>query len=130
MTNHPNVQVLESIYRDFAAGKYEAALSLCAENCTFQLAGKSRLAGKYDRKTFSTDFLVRLKEMSGGTFQTEVHEIMASDRHGMILTTNRLTRAGKTIEYRSAHIWRIENGKPVAWYEYPRDLYQYDTIWS
>jgi hypothetical protein len=30
----------------------------------------------------------------------------------------------------SAQVWRIENGKPVAWYEYVRDGYQFDAIWS
>ena len=128
--SHPHASLLEKIYQNFAAGNLDAALSACAENCTFQLAGKSRLAGKYDRKTFASEYYVQLKEMSGGTFKTEVHEIMASDRHGMVLTTNRLTRQGKPVEYRSAHIWRFEAGKPVAWYEYPRDLYQYDSIWS
>ena len=128
--NHPHALILEKLYRDLAAGNPDAALAECAEACTFQLSGKSRLAGKYDRKTFASQFLVHQKEMSGGTLQTEVHEVMASDRHGMVLTTNRLTRQGKTVEYRSAHIWRFEGGKPVAWYEYPRDMYQYDAIWA
>jgi ketosteroid isomerase-like protein len=48
----------------------------------------------------------------------------------LVLATDKLTRNGKTLEYRTVHVWRIENGKPVAWYEYPRDLYQYDAIWE
>ena len=127
---HPNASLLEKLYRDFAAGDLGAALSACADNCTFQLAGKSKLAGKYDRTTFASQFMVQMMEMSGGSFKTEIHEVMASDRHGMVLTTNRLTRGGKAVEYRSAHIWRFEGGKPVDLYEYPRDLYQYDLIWS
>ena len=39
-------------------------------------------------------------------------------------------KQGQTVEYRSAQVWRIENGKPVAWYEYLRDGYQFDAIWS
>ncbi len=128
--NPQNASLLEKIYARFAEGNIDAALELCSEKCTFQLAGKSRLAGKYDRVTFASTFWPRLKEISRGSLQTEIHEIMASDRHGMVLTTNRMVRDGKPIEYRSAHIWRIEGGKPVAWYEYPRDLYQYDQIWD
>jgi ketosteroid isomerase-like protein len=59
-----------------------------------------------------------------------VHDIMASDQHGIVLATEQLVRDGKSVELRTVHVWRFEEGKPVAWYEYPRDLYQYDAIWS
>lgn len=125
-----NTQLLEKIYRDFASGDLVSMMAACADGCTFQLSGKSKLAGKYDKTTFPKQFCSQLKELSGGTFQLETHEVMASDRHGIVLGTVRMVRDGKKIEYRTVHVWRIENGKPVAWYEYPRDLYQYDAIWN
>ena len=129
-TTHPNAKTLETLYAHFASGKVAEALSLCADNCTFQLAGKSKLAGKYDKTTFATKFMTTLTELSGGTFKMDVHDIMASDRHGLVLSTDTIMRAGKPTEYRTVHVWRFENGKPVAWYEYPRDLYAFDALWS
>ena len=127
---HPHAQLLEKIYTAFVQGDFEEVLSHCAENMTFQIPGKSPLAGKYDRNTFASGFVAKMDEFSGGTFKMEIHDILASDRHGLVLATDTLTRNGKHFEYRTVHVWRIEGGKPVAWYEYPRDLYQYDAIWG
>ena len=69
-------------------------------------------------------------ELSGGTLKVEVHDILATDRYAVVLASDHLVRDGKNIQLRTAHVWRFENGRPVAWYEYPRDLYQYDAIWS
>ena len=128
--SHANTQTLEKIYAAFKEGRDDAVLALCAEKCTFQLAGKSPLAGKFDRAGFAANYLRRMRELAGGTLQVEVHDILASDRHGLVLTTESLERGGKRHEYRSVHVWRIEQGAPVAWYQYPRDLYQFDAIFG
>ena len=127
---HKNAILLEKLYADFAKGDLDSVLAVCAENITFQVAGKSKLAGKFDKKTFREQFVTQLMELSGGTLKVEVHDILASDRHAVALISDHLTRRSETIQIRTAHVWRFEDGKPVAWYEYPRDMYQYDTIWS
>ena len=73
---------------------------------------------------------MKLMERSGGTLKVEIHDILASDRHAVALTSVKFLKNGQAVEYRSAQVWRIENGKPVAWYEYLRDSYQFDAIWS
>lgn len=130
MTKHPNAALLEKMYADFTSGNLPGVLAACADNVTFNVPGKSRLAGKYTKADVIPKFFMQLGEMSGGTLKLEVHDILASDRHGIALVTDKLTRGGKPVEFRGVHVWRFENGKPVAWYEYPRDLYQFDQIWS
>ncbi len=127
---HPNTTLLEKIYQDFAKGDLQAVLASCGDQITFQVPGKSRLAGKYTRSNFGTEFVMKLQEFSGGTFKLEVHDILAGDLHATVLATERLVREGKTIEMRTVHVWRFDAGKPIAWYEYPRDLYQFDATWS
>ena len=127
---HPNAVLLEKIYAHFAEGNLQAVLDACSDQMTWQMAGKSQLAGKFTKSNYIEDFLGKAKELSGGTLSIEVHDILASDRHGVVLATDRLTRGGKAVEFRTVHVWRFENGKPVAWYNYPRDLYQYDAIWG
>ncbi len=127
---HPNAATLEKLYADLAANDVPAALALCADTVTFQVAGKSRLAGKFTKATFAQGWVTPLKELSGSTHKLEIHDVMASDQHGTVLATHRLTRSGKTVELRTVHVWRFEGAKPLAGYEYPRDLYQFDAIWS
>jgi ketosteroid isomerase-like protein len=130
VTKHPNAPLFEKLYADFAQGNWTSVLSACPELVTFQVPGKSRLAGKFTKQNFAQEYGVKLNELSGGTFQMEVHDILVSDRHATILTTNRVTRGGKTLELRTVHVWRIEDGKPIAGYEYPRDLYLFDSTWA
>jgi ketosteroid isomerase-like protein len=127
---HPNTELLEKLYSDFAKGDLVAVLAACPDQITFQIPGKSKLSGKYDKKTFATGFVSKLMELSGGTFKMEVHDILASDRHAVALVSDSVVKDGKSSELRIAHVWRFENGKPVAFYEYPRDLYQFDQTWS
>ena len=127
---HPNAVLLEKIYSNFTEGNFIEVLDACTDQMTFQISGKSPLAGKYNKTNFLTGFALKLKEISGGTYHLEVHDILASDLHAAVLGTAKLTTHGKEIEMRTVHIWRFDHGKPVAWYEYPRDLYQFDAAWS
>ncbi|RYZ97083.1 MAG: hypothetical protein EOP11_22530 [Proteobacteria bacterium] len=126
---HPNAAALEAIYKPFIAGDAAGVLALCEPNVTFQIMGKSPLAGKYDAKDLSK-LLTNLREFSGGSYRLETHDVMASDQHAVALCSEFVTKAGKPEQMRMAHVWRFQNGKPVAWYSYPRDLYQFDAIWG
>ena len=128
--NHPNATVLDKIYSDFSKNDLTAAMAVCADEMTFQVAGKSKLAGKFTKETFEKDYLAPMLELTGHTLKLEVHDILASDRHAVALASHTLVRDGKTVQLRTVHVWRFENGKPVAWYEYPRDLYAYDALFS
>lgn len=128
--SHPNAVVLEKIYQNFSAGNIPAMLAACADEITFQMAGKSKLAGKFSKANFATSFVAPMMELTGGTLKIEVHDILASDRHGIVLASDHMVLKGEKVQLRTVHVWRFENGKPVAWYEYPRDLYAFDSIFS
>lgn len=123
-------QALETFYAAFNRGDYAAALAVCDPKVTFQIAGKSKLAGKYTSADFSSGLGTKLKELSGGQYKLEVHDILVSDRHAVAMASVKFNRGSEKIEYRTAQVWRVENGKPIAGYEYLRDMYQFDTIWS
>jgi ketosteroid isomerase-like protein len=127
---HPHTACLEKFYSDLTRGDFKSALALCDEGMTFQVPGKSPLAGKYVRENFERNFAMKQRELSGNTFQLEIHDVLASDLHATVLGTAKIVREGKTVEMRTVHVWRFRDGKPLAGYEYPRDLYQYDAVWG
>lgn len=125
--NESNLALLQKIYSRLAEKDSKGALALCSKDLSFQLAGKSKLAGKHLGESIASAWLE--KTWSDPSFRFEVHDILASDRHGIVLASSYVTRAGKEVQMRLVHVWRMENGSPVAWYEYPRDLYQFDALW-
>lgn len=127
---HPHIVTLEKAYSSLAKGDVQGFLGLCSESVSFQIQGKSKLAGKYTRANLEKDFFGKMQELSSGTFRMELHDILASDLHATVLMTCKVSREGKEQEYRTVHVWRWEANKPLAGYEYPRDLYQYDAIWG
>ena len=120
---------LKQFYSHFTEGNIQKALEVCAEAMTFQVPGKSLIAGKYTRASFG-DFINKLKDLTQGTYQTHVHDILVSDLHGTMLGTEKFTANGKAHEFRIVHVWRFENGKPFAGYLYERDLYGFDAALS
>jgi ketosteroid isomerase-like protein len=125
-----NMQLLETLYANFARGDLAAVLAACDDKITFQVPGKGPLAGKYTKADFGAGFVGKMQELSQGTFKLEVHDILASERHGTVLASDHFMRNGKAVQFRTVHVWRFENGRPVAWYEYQRDLYQFDEAWG
>ncbi|RZA06080.1 MAG: hypothetical protein EOP11_11255, partial [Proteobacteria bacterium] len=75
---HPNAAALEAIYKPFIAGDAAAVLALCEPNVTFQIMGRSPLAGRYEANDLEK-LLMNLREFSGGTYRLETHDVMASD---------------------------------------------------
>jgi uncharacterized protein len=126
---HSNAEILEKVYEYYAKGNLAAVLGACSDKVTFQIMGKSKLAGKYTKETFP-QFVSKIQELSGGTYRLDVHDIMANDRHGVVLASGMLEKKGEKSQIRTVHVWRFEEGKIVAWYEYPRDLYQFDSLFS
>jgi ketosteroid isomerase-like protein len=129
-TTHPNATLLSQAYSAFTENNFDKMFSILGDQVTFQVSGKSALAGKFTKTNFAEGFVKKAQTLSGNTYQFSVHDILASDLHGTVLGTFKVTTHGKTTELRTVHVWRFENGKPVAGYEYTRDLYQFDQIFN
>jgi ketosteroid isomerase-like protein len=125
-----NQESVKSFVEGWSEGNFEKALGACAEGMTFQISGKSPLAGKYTKADFLEKLVVRLKSLSEGTYTFTAHDILVSELHATVLGSGTVTRNGKKTEYRTVHVFRLENSRPIAWYEYPRDLYAFDAIWG
>ena len=126
----PQIALLEKIYSELVRQNTAGLQSLLPTNMTFNVAGKSSLAGKYTHETFLTEYCAKLKSGAGGNLKMEIHDILASDRHATVLLTYTVEQSGAPSQIRAVHVWRIENQQPIAGYEYPRDMYQYDSIWK
>lgn len=126
---HPHAVALEALYESFTRGDAAGVLSHGADAFTFQIEGKSPLAGKYGRDTLA-GFFAKQRELADGTYKLEIHDVMASDLHAVVLCSETVARGDTPSTLRMAHVWRFQNGKPLAGYAYARDLYQFDAAWA
>ena len=94
------------------------------------MPGRNPISGTYTREQLATPFMSRLMELCDGTFRETVLDVVANDRRGLVLAEHEFQRKGRTHVYRTAHIYRIEDGKLAEFREYPEDLYVLDAAWA
>ena len=64
-----------------------------AENMTWHIAGTGMLAGDYAGVAQVMELLGRISELTGGTVRPELHDVLVSDDHTVVLATGRAERA-------------------------------------
>jgi ketosteroid isomerase-like protein len=127
---HPNEALLRKAYADFGAGDIDAFWAACSDGFTFNVPGKSQVSGSFKGREQFMGMLGTVMQASGGAFEETVHDVLANDEHGVVLAVHRFTRDGKPREYRTAHIYHINNGKLQECWEQPQDQAAFEAAWG
>jgi len=125
-----NEESLRKAYAAFARGDLEGYLGYCMNDITFRVPGRSAMAGTYTREQFFSPFIGRVMELTNGSFKETVIDVLANDRRGVVLAEHEFERNGRKHVYRTAHLYRIHDGKLTDFQEYPEDLYAFDEAWK
>jgi ketosteroid isomerase-like protein len=129
MMAHPNEELLRSAYATFDRGDLEGYWAVCAQDFAFHIPGQNQVTGTYQGKEQFFGMIGRVMELTEGTFQEEVHDVLANDEHGVVLAIHRFERNSRSKEYRTAHIYHIHNGKLAECWEQPQDQSIFDDAW-
>jgi ketosteroid isomerase-like protein len=88
------------------------------------------LAGDHRGTDAVLGFFGKTIELTAGTFQVEVHDVVADGRHtvGLHLATGQ--REGRTLEDREVLVFHIGDGKVVEVWQYIENQYTYDEFFS
>ncbi|MGH2721745.1 MAG: nuclear transport factor 2 family protein [Actinomycetota bacterium] len=130
MTEHPNVELLRRAEEAFSSGDLAALAGLLADDIVVHAPGRSPLAGEYRGRDAVFAYNARIFELSGGTYENEVHDILAGDEHGVILQRNRATRPGRELDVREVLVMHVRDGRILEVWEMYDDLAAYDRFWS
>jgi ketosteroid isomerase-like protein len=130
MGHHDNVELLRRGYDAFDKGDIETVMSLFTDDVILHVGGKSQLAGDYKGKQEVMGVFGKLVELSGGTFKEEVHDIVANDRHGVVLSTTTAQRDGKTLSQKSLEVHHIEDGKINESWAWTEDQDEDANFWG
>ena len=94
---HPNEDLARAASAAFGRGDLGALRTqFFAENMTWHIAGTGMLAGDYAGVAQVMELLGRISELTGGTVRPELHDVLVSDDHTVVLATVRAERAGAT----------------------------------
>lgn len=127
---HPNEAPIREAFAAFASGAARALPDLFSDDVVWHVAGRSPVAGDYRGAEEIFGHLDDLKERSGGTATTELHDIMANDRHAVALAHSSATRNGNSYGTVHFYVFPFREGGITEFWTHPLDQYAEDEFWS
>jgi len=127
---HPLEATIREAYAAFSRGDVDGYLRPCTQEFTFHVPGHGGISGTYIGKQGLYDLAGKAMQITGGTFQEVVEDVLANDSYAVVLAWHRFTRDGKLRDYRTAHVYEIHEGKLSRCYEQPQDSASFHDAWG
>ena len=96
-------------YADFDAGNIQGIDATIADDTVWHVAGNSRFAGDYKGKQATCELFGRFFQ-EGVVQKHDIHDILASDQHVVVLSTVTVTYKGKSLTLKAVDVIH-ENGQ-------------------
>jgi uncharacterized protein len=127
---HPNEALLRRAYEAQARGDIDGYLDLLSDDFVLHIPGRSQISGEYRGKDEVRRHFIEIVELSGGTFRTKVHEVLATNEHAVGLVDATAQRNGRTVELPRVHVWHARDGKLTEMWLHPADQCKFDAYWG
>ena len=116
MDEHPNATVLRELADRMRTGDMEAAMGVLSDDVEWHEIGRAE-------PTVGKQALAQRYAESVGDFEVraETHDVVANDEHAVQLLDVTARRGDKTLEYRTAEIYHMSNGKITARWAFSDD---------
>jgi ketosteroid isomerase-like protein len=108
--DHPNAEIARRFLQALDDEDFATVERLVADDVVAHFPGSNSLSGTYRGREEFLATLAKGDELTGGTFERELHDITASDDHVVILVKIRAQRGGKRLSWNGANVWHVREG--------------------
>ena len=131
MTEHPNATRIRALFAAFRARDIEAIRSALAEDAVWHFPGTAgKLAGSHAGHAGIFAFLARVGELTGGTFELELEEVLANDTCAVAFFRGRARREGRELDNPTCLKIHLRDGRATEIWEFVWDLHAVDRFWA
>jgi uncharacterized protein len=99
---HSLESTIREAYSAFGRGDVDGYLRPCTNDFSFNIPGHGSIAGTWRGREGLYELARTAMEVTGGSFQEEVEDVLANDRHAVVLARHHFTRDGQSKDYRTA----------------------------
>jgi uncharacterized protein len=92
--------------------------------------GRNQLAGDHRGVDAILGYFAKTMELTGATFRSELHDVVANDEHVVSLFVARGQREGKTLEARNVLVTHVRNSKLEETWLFSGEQYAADEFLS
>jgi ketosteroid isomerase-like protein len=101
-----------------------------AENIVWHVGGTGPLAGDYQGAAQVIGQLGKISGLTDGAVEPQVHDVLVSDDHTVVLVTISAERAGKQLQLKLVHVIHAKNGKATEVWTHSADPAGAAQFWS
>jgi ketosteroid isomerase-like protein len=125
-----NAALIGSAYAAFARGDVPAAFAIFADDILWHVPGRGPLSRDYRGHAEVMGFFQQFMELSGGTFQIQIDDILAKGDRVVVLCTESARRGGRSWSSPQVHVWTVSDGRAAVFWQYQGDQQTEDEFWS
>ena len=130
MSASENAEAVRRGYDAFTRADMAALRDLFAPDIQWHANGRNRLAGTFKGVDSVLGNFGQLAAESNGTFRVEIHDLMATDDHVVVLARSSATRGAKHFEGNYAHVFHLSGGKVTESWVLNEGPYAIDEFWA
>jgi uncharacterized protein len=125
-----NEAIVRRIFDAFARKEGLALRGLFAEDARWSVPGRGVMAGTYRGREAIFRFLAKLPKETGGTYGSELIDVLASEDRAAALYRARGQRHGRSLELDQLLVFRIQDGLVLEVLALPSDPDAFDSFWA
>lgn len=91
-----NIEMARKGYQAFNELKLDEAMDTIADDIVWHAGGDGPISGEYKGKQAVMELLMKYGQLTEGTSEFDVHDILASEDHTVVIGTASATRHGRT----------------------------------
>jgi len=132
MSAQTNAEVMQKGYAAFSRGDMETLRNeLFTPDIVWHQGGKNQTSGDFRGADAVIGLFGKLFQLTDGTFKVEVHDLLASEEHVVVLARVDARRGGKTLQHGEySHICHFRDGKLSEAWIVDVDPYELDEFFA
>ncbi|HEX2369671.1 MAG TPA: nuclear transport factor 2 family protein [Acidimicrobiia bacterium] len=104
---HPNAERIQAEYRAFSDGDFGAIRRLLAPDAVWHVGGRGNSSGDKLGRDQIIEFLEGVFQRTQADFMIEVHDVLANDRHTVVLAHITAHRDDVTYTADEVHVFNV-----------------------
>jgi len=132
MSAQSNAEAIRKGYEAFSRGDMDSLRNeLFTPDVVWHQGGRNQTSGDYRGADAVIGLFGKLFQLTDGTFSVEVHDLLASEEHAVVLATVHAQRGGKTLQHGEySHVCHFRDGKLSEAWIVNVDPYEGDEFFS
>ena len=117
-----NIEVAKKAYQAFNEQHLEDVMDSMDDGVQWHVGGDNPLTGDYKGKQAVMGLFAKFGQLTEGTYEADIHDILASEEHTVVLGTYTATRHGRTHSARFVDIIHPgSDGKAKEFWRFAED---------